>query len=197
MPPHPLDGLRAISPANGGRGQSPQPYPRGLAQHLRRARGQTFPAPDLIVKIAKCLTGLNLMPNLLLFIEPDKKLVARRQIDAAIEHLHNTGYECAITLAAAAEGTLPTTDEPHIFLYLKQQPEFKNKSIDVNEMINWLKHDIAPQSRIIYQYDAALIIFRAMSKFVAVFKEAPSEWDEFLEWGVRVGHWPDLPSKSW
>src|SRR6266446_10707820 len=53
-------------------------------------------------------------------IETTKQLAALRQLTTAIEHLRKREYECAITLAAAAEGLLPPTDEPHIFSDLKE-----------------------------------------------------------------------------
>ncbi len=40
-------------------------------------------------------------------IKTTRKLAAQRQIDAAIAHLHEAELECAVTLAAAAEGLLP------------------------------------------------------------------------------------------
>ena len=40
-------------------------------------------------------------------IKTTRKLGAQRQIDAAIAHLHEAELECAVTLAAAAEGLLP------------------------------------------------------------------------------------------
>lgn len=132
-----------------------------------------------------------------LFIETNRKLAALRQIDAAIKHLHGVGVECAITLAAAAENLLPATKEPHIFQYLEQHSAFKNKEVDFNETINWLKHPIGSDAKVIFQQEAALIILRAMSKFVAVYKEAPTEWDEFLKWGATAGFWPDIPSTTW
>jgi hypothetical protein len=47
------------------------------------------------------------------FIETHVRYASMRQIHAAIEHVHREDYECAITLAGAAEGILPDTDEPH------------------------------------------------------------------------------------
>jgi len=40
----------------------------------------------------------------------------------------------------------------------------------------------------------AAIIARVMSKFAAAYTEGPSEWYDFLSWGVVKGHWPTLPS---
>jgi hypothetical protein len=132
------------------------------------------------------------MPNLDPHIETTKKLAAQRQIDAAIVHLHKAELECALTLAAAAEGLLPSTNEPHVLAYLQDHPSYKNKEIDFNASINWLKHPVAPDTAVLYECEAALIIARAMSKFAAVYKNGPSEWDTFLQWGVARGHWPSI-----
>jgi hypothetical protein len=62
-------------------------------------------------------------------ITTNKKLAAQRQIDAAIDHLHKMELECAISLAAAAEGMLPDTEKPYIFAYLRQHSAFKTKTL--------------------------------------------------------------------
>jgi hypothetical protein len=126
------------------------------------------------------------------FVETTKKLAAQRQIDAAIGHLHRMEVECAITLAAAAEGLLPDTKEPHIFEYLRQHPSVKNKEVDFNETINWLKHNVAPDAAIIFELEAAVVIARAMSKFTAVYNEGPNEWEQFLIWGADKGYFPNV-----
>jgi hypothetical protein len=100
--------------------------------------------------------------------------------------------ECAITLAAAAEGLLPDTDEPHIFRYLRNHPTYKNEEIDFNKTINWLKHGVKPDEAIIFEYEVAVVIARAMSKYAAVFNEGPIGWDQFLVWGVERGYWPSM-----
>jgi hypothetical protein len=48
-------------------------------------------------------------------IEISRKLAAQRQIDAAIGHLKNVEFECAITLAGAAEEMLPDIDKAGFF----------------------------------------------------------------------------------
>ena len=125
-------------------------------------------------------------------IETTKQLAAQRQLDAAITHLHKSELECAISLSTAAEGLLPGTDSRHIFAYLRDHP--LSKQVDFNETVNWLRQSAPPDTAIIYEFEAAVIIARAMSKFVAVYTEAPSEWYDFLSWGVARGHWPTLPS---
>jgi hypothetical protein len=111
-------------------------------------------------------------------IEVVKKQAAQRQIDAAIEHIYKSEFECAVTLAAAAEASLPDTKNDHGWAYLKRHPTFKE--VDYNETINWLKHDIQPDTRVIFEYETAVIIFRAQSKYVAVYREAPEKWGAFL-----------------
>ena len=90
------------------------------------------------------------MPSSDVHTETTKRLAAERQINGAVAHLYRTELECAITLAAAAEGLLPDTDEPHIFLYLRSHPSSKNKQIDFNETINWLKHNKEPDAKIMF-----------------------------------------------
>jgi hypothetical protein len=69
-------------------------------------------------------------------------VAAQRQIDAAIAHLKNFELECAITLAAAAETMLPNdTTTDYAFDYLRRHAAFN--TIDFNETVNWLKHNIA------------------------------------------------------
>jgi len=48
-------------------------------------------------------------------IKTTKQIAAYRQIVAAIEHLHKKGYECAITLAGAAEGQVKEQTTTHLF----------------------------------------------------------------------------------
>ena len=127
-----------------------------------------------------------------LHIETTKQLAAQRQIDAAITHIHKSELECAISLATAAEGLLPDTDSRRMFAYLREHP--LSKKVDFNNTINWLKHSAPPDAAIIYEFEAAAVIARAMTKFAAAYTEVPSEWYDFLSWGVARAHWPTLPS---
>jgi hypothetical protein len=127
-----------------------------------------------------------------LHIETTKLLAAQRQIDAAVSHLHKSELESAITLATAAESLLPETESRQIFAYLREHP--LSKQVDIDKTINWLKRSARPDAATIFEFEAAVVIARAMSKFSAAYTEAPSEWYEFLSWGVVKGHWPTLPS---
>jgi len=94
-----------------------------------------------------------------------------RQIHAAIEHLQRGDFECAMTLAAAGEGMLPPTDEPH-FRELARMTE-------VNDIVDWLRHGRMKdkenrrrgrgQTVAIEEPEAIFVIYRAIAKFDAVF----------------------------
>jgi hypothetical protein len=108
------------------------------------------------------------------------QLASMRQINAAIEHLHEWDYECAITLAGAAEGMLPKTNEPHFRQKLKAlsaSAEIKAEggATDPNDYINWLKHGTLVkggprvESATITELEVIATIWRAITKFEAVY----------------------------
>jgi hypothetical protein len=125
-------------------------------------------------------------------IETSRKLAAQRQIDAAIAHLKNVEFECAITLAGAAEEMLPDTNTAHAFPIMRDHPTFKKLDWDWNEARNWLKHydEEKTETRIFHQSEAAVIIYRAISKFFVVYGEMPNRWQQFLAWGARRDYFP-------
>ena len=127
-----------------------------------------------------------------LHIETTKRLAAQRQIDAAVSHLHKSELESAIALAAAAEGLLPDMESRQIFAYLREHP--LSTQVDIDKTTNWLKRSAPPDTATIFEFEAAVVIARVMSKFAATYTEAPSEWYDFLSWGVAKGHWPTVPS---
>lgn len=122
-------------------------------------------------------------------IETTKELAAKRQIHAAILLFRTRDeFECAITLAAAAEGLLPETDELHIFKVLKDSPDFKG--LDINRFINWLKHPEGPNAAKISEFEVTLIIIRAISKFAAIYKKQSGLMSDFVKWAFEKGHLP-------
>jgi tRNA threonylcarbamoyladenosine modification (KEOPS) complex Cgi121 subunit len=127
-----------------------------------------------------------------LHIETTKRLAAQRQIDAAVSHLLKSELECAITLANGAEGLLPETESRQIFAYLREHP--LSTQTDLDKTIGWLKHRTQPDAATIFEFEAAVVVARVMSKFAVAYTEVPSEWYEFLSWGVVKGHWPTIPS---
>jgi hypothetical protein len=123
-----------------------------------------------------------------------KKAAARRQIDVAIRLFHEGEYESAITLACAAEGQIAGTDVIHLFPVLQQKrpSEFETPSEWVtylNETRDWLKH-LTPQlgdMRGIAQFEAWVMLVRAVSKYYAVFLEETDHMNSFIEWGRERG----------
>ncbi len=118
-------------------------------------------------------------------IENTDRLALSRQFHAVIGHFDNCEFESAITLAAAAEGILPSTQKHHFFKSLK------NKLTDVNLLINWLKHGVNPyDTATISEIEVAATIFRSITKFDAVYGELTPEMKKFIVWAKhRV---PDL-----
>jgi hypothetical protein len=123
------------------------------------------------------------------YIETSKQLAALEQIHAAIWHCRNEAFECAITLSAAAEGLLPPTTEPHIFQLLKNSSVAKS-DFDYNEIINWLKHHVGPDASIIPEFEVAIVIVRAISKFNAIYHAGSPAMRDFVRWTFEQGHIP-------
>jgi hypothetical protein len=124
-----------------------------------------------------------------------KKETAQRQIDVAINLLHEGEYESAITLACAAEGQMAgAPDHPHLFAVLQQKRP--SRFATANEWVtwfnatrDWLKHP-TPQlgeKRGIGEYEAWLTLLRAVSKYYAVFREDTDNMNRFVEWSRARG----------
>jgi hypothetical protein len=123
------------------------------------------------------------------YVETSKQLAALEQIHAAIWHCRNEGFECAITLAAAAEGLLPSTTERHLFQVLKNSP-LARSDFDYNSVINWLKHPVDPNDNAIPEFEVAIIIVRAISKFIATYRNGSPAMRSFVRWTFEQGHLP-------
>jgi hypothetical protein len=119
-------------------------------------------------------------------IDTNVRFASMRQINAAIEHLHQGDWECAITLAAAAEGILPPTDEPHFRQKVKKMSDSSEikaagGATGANDYINWLKHGSLEQGgkRIENVTISALevigTIWRAITKFEANYVKGPAD----------------------
>lgn len=121
-------------------------------------------------------------------METDKKRSSQRQIETAIRLFHEGNLDSAITLGAAGEGLLPHTDDPHLFQML--QPH--NAELQLNLVINWLKHPGAPENATIDEFEAVIVIARAITKFVAVYHQSCEPFEAFLRRGHEVGHLPQL-----
>ena len=96
-----------------------------------------------------------------------------RQIHAAIEHWRGGDFECAITLARAAERILPDIDEQR---YRELQDIAR-----VNEISDWLIHCASQYGAnsdyvdrvVIEELDTVVAIHRATLKFEAAFVRHP------------------------
>jgi hypothetical protein len=120
------------------------------------------------------------------YIETNVHFASMRQIHAAIDHLHRGDWECAITLAAAAEGMLPPTDEAHF----RKRVNALSSSVEIreeggatgaNDYINWLKHGTLARGgpRVeggrITELEVIDTIWRAISKFEVVYVKGPED----------------------
>jgi hypothetical protein len=117
-----------------------------------------------------------------------KKDAALRQITAAIKHFEDKEYECAITLAGAAEGQLTTEAESkHLFkeLRFRVPPEFKDERewmSWLNASRDWLKHP-TPNWRDEWEITepaAAITIARAVTKFNWAYKQRTQQMTNFM-----------------
>lgn len=117
-----------------------------------------------------------------------KKQASLRQLHAAIEHLRNGDYECAITLAGAAEGQLAGRGEIDFWQVLKivaSEGRTDRKAVisELNETRDWLKHP-TPQLKdphYLHADEAWLACLRAVMQFVSVFKQQSSKMDHFFK----------------
>ena len=114
-----------------------------------------------------------------------RKTATIKQIHCAIELLHKGEFECAITLALAAEDQLAPTNDPHLFKQLRDRVPAEYGMF--NEVRNWLKHHLEPEEIVITDFEAVIAIVRAESKFVAVFHEATRQMLEFEDWVKKQG----------
>jgi hypothetical protein len=118
-------------------------------------------------------------------IRTTRWLAASRQIHGAIEHLMKGQYECAITLALAAEGQLPhTNSEMHLLNALQNEAPDLAANNAFNLQRNWLKHynEYAPAEIELSELMAFASVMRAVSKFNAIYGELTAEMHAFGEW---------------
>ena len=122
-------------------------------------------------------------------IETTARFASMRQIHAAIEHHRRQDWECTITLAAAAEGMLPGTDEPHFRQKVKDfaasLPDDLEGSKNPNDVITWLKHGTYNgqkcETATIDNSEAPVIIWRAITKFFAVYDEVSPQMQSWAK----------------
>jgi hypothetical protein len=125
-------------------------------------------------------------------IETKIRYASMRQIHAAIEHINRGDFECAITLAGAAEGMLPDTDKPHfrqkVIALQEAMPEAAKRFKGANDFINWLKHGAIAkggprfETAVINQLEIFATIYRAITKFEATYDDLSPQMKSFKSW---------------
>ena len=125
--------------------------------------------------------------------ETTRQLAALFQITAAIEHFYNGDLECTITLAGAAEGVLPDAPEgASLFQHLKASSAKHARKLDINFVQNWLKHGRYNGYEIeemrITPFLTAIALWRAITKFVAVYEKETPETEKFMVWSREIGY---------
>jgi hypothetical protein len=129
-------------------------------------------------------------------VDTTRKLAPLRQIRGAIACLHNSDYECAITLAHAAEGMVPdkkqgSDSKPLIKLMRERLP-----GDDPNLFCNWLKHPRGAEKARIEVFEVVLMILRAIHKFVWYYEETSDHFESFQNWAMLHGHLPKRITES-
>jgi hypothetical protein len=136
-------------------------------------------------------------------IDTHIKLASMRQIHCAMEHLHGGDYECAITLAGAAEGMLDT-DEQHFYQRLREfsrRPEIRAEggATGPNDYKNWLKHGTLTiggpriENATIPAEESVAMVWRAITKYNAAYDDMSPQMQSFRNW---MGDWLQKELKS-
>jgi hypothetical protein len=124
-------------------------------------------------------------------IDTHIRLASMRQINRAIDHCIQGEYECAITLAGAAEGMLPETWRPHFGQKVKEfaeLPQIKEEggATGPNDIKNWLKHGTLNGDRIenvvVPAEESVVMVYRAITKYNAVYDDLSPQMRRFLHW---------------
>jgi hypothetical protein len=120
-------------------------------------------------------------------VQTNKRLAAERQIHAAIAHFHAGDFECAITLCGAAENRMPEPSEAiHLFRILQlagdERPAPDGQKDDFNYAANWMKHDKDPDEVEIDELEVKLWLYRAISKYRAVYGIGTPEMADLFPW---------------
>jgi hypothetical protein len=113
-----------------------------------------------------------------------KQQSAYKQLAAAIEHLHKKDYECAITLAGAAEGQVKEKTTTHLFRLIRA----KFSADETNAYINWMKHSSGPDNAEIDEHEVVVTIIRAIQKYVGTYETAHPLFVTFSEWCIASGY---------
>jgi hypothetical protein len=123
-----------------------------------------------------------------------KKDSARRQILMASICVLDGDWECAITLAGAAEGQIENTEQPTLFSMMKGSKlrgRFKSEREYVtfaNGVRDWLKHDSDQKDKLICEFEAVFMVGRALSKYYNAYRDNLEDLKVFNEWRTEKGY---------
>ncbi|MDR3466803.1 MAG: hypothetical protein P4M07_12740 [Xanthobacteraceae bacterium] len=121
-------------------------------------------------------------------INSTAKLASMRQLHAAMTHFRKGNFDCAITLASAAEGILPATEKEHTFKKMKdlaaRLPKSEGASNNINAVSVWLKHGKVDGKAVaaltVTELEVIAMVTRAVSKYAAVYGEQTPEMAVFV-----------------
>jgi hypothetical protein len=123
-----------------------------------------------------------------------KKDAARTQILMASKCVLEGQWECAITLAGAAEAQIEETEDaevPNLFSRIKERkPEFKSEREHiafVNRLRDWLKHSSDQEDKLICEREAIFMVGRALSKYWNAYRDNLDDIKRFAEWSKARG----------
>jgi hypothetical protein len=117
-----------------------------------------------------------------------QKLASLKQIRGAISCLHDGEYECAVTLAHAAEGMVPNKRKDGKPLFTIMRGGMPDD--DPNLFSNWLKHPRGAERARISVLEVVMMIARAIHKFVWHYQESSDHFELFQDWATLHGHLP-------
>jgi hypothetical protein len=131
-----------------------------------------------------------------------KKDAAHIQILTACSLLAEGQWECAITLAGAAEGQIIEIENakvPNMFARIKKlesRTRFKTEReyiAFVNRLRDWLKHSGNQKDMVIYEREAIAMVARAIFKYWQVYHDNLDELREFANWAKERGFGSGAP----
>jgi hypothetical protein len=131
-----------------------------------------------------------------------KKDAAHIQILTACSLLAEGQWECAITLAGAAEGQIIEIENakvPNMFTRIKKlesRTKFKTEReyiAFVNRLRDWLKHSSNQKDMLIYEREAIAMVARAIIKYWQVYRDNVDELRDFAEWAKEKGFGSGAP----
>jgi hypothetical protein len=126
-------------------------------------------------------------------IDTYTRLASMRQIHCAIEHIYRGDYECAITLASAAENMLPEPSQEYLrhkikALSVRADIKAAGGATEPNDFATWLKHGTYNGKKTgdevftIPNEESIAWACRAISKYNAVYNDLSPQMGSFQNW---------------